>query len=120
MDQRGSVVPMHHNRLSVRMKIAPSETASEAFMGSPPMELVAGHANVGEARGTYTSAFCFAAYSRSPASTGDADTTSSIRGMPASRETHGRSVFGLIVTLADSRPFRMANCLRCQTIIFFL
>jgi len=28
------------------MKISPSETAREAFMGSPPMEFVARHSNL--------------------------------------------------------------------------
>jgi hypothetical protein len=41
------------------MKISPSETASEAFMGSPPMEFVARHSNLGLARSTNTSAFLF-------------------------------------------------------------
>src|SRR6059036_2049340 len=69
-DHRFSVAPMHHKCLSVRMKISPSETASEAFIGSPPIEFVARHSNFGLARNTNTSAFWFGAYSRSPASTG--------------------------------------------------
>jgi hypothetical protein len=52
---------MHHKRWSVRRKISPSETASEAFMGSPPIEFVARHSNFGLARNTNTSAFRLAA-----------------------------------------------------------
>src|SRR3989442_10111184 len=62
---------MHQRATSVRMKMAPSDTASEAFIGSPPIELVARHWNCGAARSTKTSAFLFATYSRSPARTGD-------------------------------------------------
>ena len=44
---RLSVVPMHHKPLSARMKISPFETASEAFMGSPPIEFAPRHSNFG-------------------------------------------------------------------------
>src|SRR6185503_8894064 len=42
------------------MKICPSETASEAFICSPPRELVARHSNFWLARRTNTSALCLA------------------------------------------------------------
>jgi hypothetical protein len=42
------------------MKISPSETANEAFIGSPPIEFVARHSKFGLARSTNTSAFWFA------------------------------------------------------------
>jgi hypothetical protein len=51
---------MHHSCLSVRMKMLPLAMASDAFIGSLPMELVARHSNFGLARSTKTSAFRFA------------------------------------------------------------
>jgi hypothetical protein len=45
---------MHQSCLSERMKMSPSETANEAFMRSPPIELTASSSNFGAAFRTNT------------------------------------------------------------------
>jgi hypothetical protein len=51
---------IHQRCLWVRMKMSPSDTASEEVIGSPPMELTARSSKRGAALSTKTSALRFA------------------------------------------------------------